>query len=489
MDYKIEEANEKANILVVDDDEIILRLAKQTLISRYNVNCARNGEDAVDSVKMILPDLILTDINMPGMNGFQMITRIREMSGYRIPFIIMTGNEQSECEIKGFSFGADDYLRKPFSYDVMLERVDHVLKSERNQKRLELEACSDGLTGAWNRKYITMRIREDCIEKTCGGAFIILDLDNFKKINDTYGHKCGDDVLRGFVSILRSFTRKDDVAARLGGDEFAVFYSGMVSEELVSRRCEEIIAMTENELGHMVCDDIKIVISVSIGVSFAPRDGNEFSKLYEKADDALYSAKKSGKGNYRICSDDSRLDDDKWDMFGDTCRAMKHDSTMLDIRYLNSLMKEDEISGGAYVVNRDEFRKIYRFLKRGMERDNRQAQIALLSLKDVNPGNALKNEKTLAGEIATASGRAPTDEKTTVSERASKALDSAVRFSLRRGDVAARIDNRQYAVILIDTDADNGKIAADRVRRNWIREYGEKGFAVEYDVEDIRGAV
>lgn len=122
MDLMMTDENEKSYILVVDDDEIILRLAKQTLMSHYNVVCAKSGKEALEAVEISEPELILTDLDMPEMDGFQMISAIREKTGCAIPFIIMTGNTQNTSEIEGFSFGAEDYLKKPFSYDVMLEK-------------------------------------------------------------------------------------------------------------------------------------------------------------------------------------------------------------------------------------------------------------------------------------------------------------------------------------------------------------------------------
>lgn len=483
MDLMMTDENEKSYILVVDDDEIILRLAKQTLMSHYNVVCAKSGKEALEAVEISEPELILTDLYMPEMDGFQMISAIREKTGCAIPFIIMTGNTQNTSEIEGFSFGAEDYLKKPFSYDVMLERVERVLKSEKNQKRLELEAYKDELTGAWNRRFLESKIEEECGQKNNGGAFLLFDLDNFKVINDTYGHKSGDDVLRGFASILRSFTRREDAAARIGGDEFAVFYSGMNGRELAAHRCEEIIEMTRNDLGYMVNRDSKCIISVSIGVSFAPNDGNDFTALYENADKALYDVKKSVKGGYRICADKNTDTGDAAgsDVSGSGANytrrmisAMSEKYRIYDVKCFSRLMKEDNGMAGAYIVSSDEFLKIYRFLARGMERDNRQAQIALISLK---------SQTGAEDECASENRRFPND------VRASEALDHAVRGSLRRGDVAARIDRSQYAVILSDTDADNGRIAADRVRRNWKREYGRTEIELEYDVGDIRGAV
>ena len=154
--------------------------------------------------------------------------------------------------------------------------------------------------------------------------------------------------------------------------------------------------------------------------------------------------------------------------------AMSEKYRIYDVKCFSRLMKEDNGMAGAYIVSSDEFLKIYRFLARGMERDNRQAQIALISLK---------SQTGAEDECASENRRFPND------VRASEALDHAVRGSLRRGDVAARIDRSQYAVILSDTDADNGRIAADRVRRNWKREYGRTEIELEYDVGDIRGAV
>lgn len=451
MDYVIEE---KENILVVDDDEITLRLARKALGTKYNVTCAGSGSEAIDIIDREVPDLIITDLDMPNMNGFQMMTAIKKKKNCGgIPFMIMTGNNDSVTEIRGLSFGAEDYIIKPFSYDVMIERVDRVIKSEKKKKRLEQEACEDELTGAGNRRYIEDVIRSECVETKHSGVFMLMDLDNFKAINDTYGHKSGDDALRRFATLLRLYTRGDDAVSRIGGDEFAVFYSGGMSMDLAAARCEEIIKAVKSELGRINDGKMKAEISVSIGVAFAPDDGVSFQELYEKADDALYRVKRHGKGDYCFYSEN-----------GDNKPKDRSQDGEWNIKQLSLAMHEDDKTSGAYVVNSDEFKKIFRFLTRSMERDSREAQIALLSLRENDTENC-------------------------DGFKASRVLEEVVRHSLRRGDVAAKLDQGQYVVILLDTDSDNGKIAADRVRRNWRQKCGAEGFDVVYDVNDIRSAV
>jgi diguanylate cyclase (GGDEF)-like protein len=442
------------DILIVDDDEITLKLAQQVLGVRYNVRCASSGGGALIEVEQKKPDLILTDLDMPEMNGYQMIMMLQQdQENTDIPFIIMTGDTDNGNEVRGFSLGARDYIRKPFNHEVMLERVDRVFQNEQNKRRLEMEASADSLTGAWNRRYIADHIKKNCDRQEGAGTLLLMDLDNFKTANDMYGHKCGDEMLRDFVSVLRNFTRKNDVIARVGGDEFAVFYTGRMSHELIGQRCNGIIRATEEELNIVQGKPSKCRISVSVGVAETPADGRDFQSLYEKADNALYQVKKHGRRSYRIFSQDD-----------ESLQTRNVNNNEFSLHQLNSMMREENRINGAYLVSSDEFRKIYRFLSRSMERDSRDAQMALL---------------TLEGAAEEASD----------DFRASEMLDSAVIRSLRRGDVAAKLDNRQYMVILMDTDKENGKIATDRIRRNWRTEFGAGGYDVRYDIGDIRTVV
>jgi diguanylate cyclase (GGDEF)-like protein len=361
------------DILIVDDDEITLKLAQQVLGVRYNVRCASSGGGALIEVEQKRPDLILTDLDMPEMNGYQMIMMLQQdQENTDIPFIIMTGDTDNGNEVRGFSLGARDYIRKPFNHEVMLERVDRVFQNEQNKRRLEMEASADSLTGAWNRRYIADHIKKNFDRQEGAGTLLLLmDLDNFKTANDMYGHKCGDEMLRDFVSVLRNFTRKNDVIARVGGDEFAVFYTGRMSHELIGQRCNGIIRATEEELNIVQGRPSKCRISVSVGVAEIRRlTAGISSHCMRKADNALYQVKKHGRRSYRIFSQDD-----------ESLQTRNVNNNEFSLHQLNSMMREENRINGAYLVSSDEFRKIYRFLSRSMERDSRDAQMALLTLE------------------------------------------------------------------------------------------------------------
>ena len=219
-------------ILVVDDDNLTLALAKSVLNEKYKVVPVIKGKRALTYLENGKCDIILLDINMPEMDGFEVLSRIREMEQCRnIPVIFLTADIDAETETRCFKEGAVDFIGKPFVPDVMLSRISRLLELEelRNnladrleQKTREVsdikkKSQQDALTGLWDRTYTEENVNE-LLESGTEGALFMIDIDNFKPINDNYGHMAGDETLKMLGNVLRGLSSEGDVICRIGGD-------------------------------------------------------------------------------------------------------------------------------------------------------------------------------------------------------------------------------------------------------------------------------
>lgn len=291
--------SEKKHILVVDDNTTNLKYATNILTEYYRVSMAKSGEQALELLKKVIPDLILLDIMMPTMDGYTTFKHIKESSlTSSIPVIFLTADVECESEIKGLKMGAMDYIKKPFEPEIMLSRIEKVLQIDDMRKHLTLSAQKDELTNLWNRHYIEAEIRKTALSDDDRGVFMMMDMDNFKAVNDNFGHMMGDAILINMAEVLQKVTKEDDVICRMGGDEFCLFLKGAYPNEECVRIAKEIIAGMDDKLKVINADGYDV--SVSIGIAQMPDDGTDYSELYNKADKALYFVKENGKKSYHF---------------------------------------------------------------------------------------------------------------------------------------------------------------------------------------------
>jgi diguanylate cyclase (GGDEF)-like protein len=301
-------------VLIVDDDELVLaRLQELVTAAGYTVRTAANGIEALNSLHQSPASIVVTDLNMPGMNGIDLCRRIRERAwpGY-VYIVLLTVREEEKDILAGLDAGADDYLSKrtpaaQFTARLRIARrilgLEYSLKSALDKKR-QL-AMTDSLTAAYNRRYFVRRLgREIKRSQRLGGdvSVLLLDIDNFKKINDSYGHGVGDIVLRNLTrQIGRCLHRANDWCARLGGEEFAIVLEGTKIPE--AHICAERIRRAiENTSIDTPAGAVRI--TVSIGISglggVAARNSATVQSLLEHADTHLYASKAAGRN--RVCS-------------------------------------------------------------------------------------------------------------------------------------------------------------------------------------------
>jgi two-component system, cell cycle response regulator len=282
-------------VLVADDQKDIRDLVVGVLTEAgYEVVQAANGEDALHLAKTEAPDLILLDIKMPRMEGTAVKARMNENSSLaNIPVIFVTGNISVEDKVKGFHLGIDDYITKPFSLKELLARVDAAIS---RRKYYEEISMTDGLTGLMNIHYFKKQFALffDLAKRRETDIFslAVMDIDNFKNINDVHGHSVGDFVLKKFSKVLTDSLRKTDVITRYGGDEFTVLFpqnsKGEAAEALKrARSAIEGKVFKDNDTG------LSIGFAVSSGVSEFKSSFDNATQMFEAADQEMYREKKN----------------------------------------------------------------------------------------------------------------------------------------------------------------------------------------------------
>jgi diguanylate cyclase (GGDEF)-like protein len=293
----------KFNVLLVEDDADKQQLLKVALeMAGYNVQTANDGEEGLAAVESHQPDLIVTDVMMPRMDGYEMVRRVRANPTTRfIPVIIQTAARSAADDIRrGSDVGALGYITDPTDLDLLLARARTLLDFKNYLDTCEEAAFTDHLTGLANRRRFERQLeREVARARRFNRAFclLLLDIDHFKLVNDSHGHDVGDDVLRRLGNALQAGTRGIDTAARVGGEEFAV----VLTETDFARALEVAerlrVSVSETEVpvaGH---------VTVSVGLAEFNADTRDARSLFLAADAALYEAKRNGRD--RVCCFDA----------------------------------------------------------------------------------------------------------------------------------------------------------------------------------------
>jgi len=287
---------DKMKVLICDDEPAILEALKTELLAEgYDVIAASSGEEAIELFKKESPNLVILDIMMPGMTGFEVFNKMKTIFGDKyMPVIFLSASVKIDDKLRALHSGAVDYLVKPVSFDELLARVQNFLKYKQKHDKLKEEATFDWMTGTLNKVHFLIRAQEE-IEKAARNkvpiVFILIDIDKFKAINDTLGHLAGDRVLYDFADILKRFVRKVDLIGRFGGDEFMIMLSHKTEKEagVVIDRLRKALQKP------IVFEKNKINVTFSAGIVLAKEEKNpDINKLFKDSDQALYKAKSKG---------------------------------------------------------------------------------------------------------------------------------------------------------------------------------------------------
>ena len=438
------------HILIVDDVTTNLKCAAEVLKDTYDVTTAKSGKAALQILREIQPDLIMLDVNMPEMNGFEVMERIKEDPVTRdIPVIFLTAEADKENEVTGLKMGAMDFIKKPFEPDIMRSRIEKILQMTEQTKELQNIAGRDSLTNLLNRRCFE-KILDQPEEGKENGFFLLLDLDNFKQVNDTFGHVIGDQVLIKFARVMEEEASPEDAICRIGGDEFAIFIPGPYEKSKIKSIARRMIAGIEFEVNDLLLDTCDFKLSVSIGIAEKPEDGSHFAELYAAADKALYYVKQNGKrGCYFYHTEEGKE------------KELDEDNNLIDLLQLQRLIQEKSEQSGAYRVEYDGFKRIYHFVSRCMERKSQDVQLVLFTIQE---------QEHIEGE----------NEKPPI-----EILEEAVSKSLRRGDVATRCGNTQYVAILMNASEENGTLVVKRIQKKFSELSGDGRLTLGYEMVSV----
>lgn len=291
------------HILIVDDVAANLKCVEEVLKDTYEVTAVKSGKQALALLRERIPDLILLDSHMPEMDGYEVMERLKEDDELKdIPVVFLISGADKKSEIKGLKMGAMDSIRVPFEPEEVRIQISKILQMT-GSRRVNPDADNrDSFTDLFNKKYMENMLNETD-NRGAKGVFLLLDIDNLKKVNDIFGHDTGDEVLLGFVKVLNEEIGKKGVVCRIGGDEFAVYIPGKYDKEKLKKMVRRLIELTEYETNGRLLESCDFRISVSVGIAEKPEDGNCFIELYSAADKALYYVKQKGKRSFHFFHD------------------------------------------------------------------------------------------------------------------------------------------------------------------------------------------
>ena len=421
-------------IIIADDDKTNLRIAGHILSKNgIRVTAVKNGQALLAYLgdpSHQFPSLILLDINMPGMDGFETLERLRQMEAGKTetPVIFLTADQNRETETRGLRQGAMDFIRKPFLPEVLLSRVQNALRTQGKIHRFEKEATTDGLTGFLNKNTTEERIREICLLED--GYLCVLDLDSFKLINDLCGHDMGDRVLIQFSELLKNNIRSGDLCGRIGGDEFLIFIKRMNTEteliQLTRRINADYLAMLEK----LNDKQIKLPAGVSIGAVAVPAFGRNYEKLFHYADQALQAVKQHGKHSCAV--------------YGSHQSEIEAGADGFNLESVTMILEERNIPLSAMWMGREAFINIYRYLVRYMERYHGIAYRVLFTV-NIKDKSMTKEERV---ELITQ-------------------FRIMMQESLRNSDLMVEVSENQLFLLLPETHQTNINIVIDRLMNKW----------------------
>ena len=286
-------------VLIVDDERSNIRILAELLREDYDLYIATNGTQALEIALSDNMDLILLDVVMPGMDGYEVCQQLKaDERTQDIPIIFATSKDSQEDEEKGLQIGAVDYISKPYRLPIIKTRVKIHLEMKRRGDLLQQMACLDSLTGIANRRRFDDFIDSEWRRAVRQGtmmAVVLMDVDHFKLFNDNYGHTVGDDCLAAVAKALSGCVqRSSDLVARYGGEEFVCVLTECTHEAAV-KVAEKLRQQVDGlSIPHSYCAAEHVTISVGVA-SMIPTLGTSTRILVEAADRVLYQAKDGGR--------------------------------------------------------------------------------------------------------------------------------------------------------------------------------------------------
>lgn len=430
------------SILVVDDVSLNLKYAKEVLKDKYEVTAVRSGKEALAALMRIGPDLILLDINMPEMNGFEVLEHIKaDEKTADIPVVFITAETNREIEKKSIAMGAAGFIRKPFDPKVLSEKVEEILATHPREADSLKEEKEDSVSFELrqkNLKAIVTKADSGQIE----GYFVLLNMDNFRQINSVYGTLAGDNILTRTLSVINEEVEDAGCLSYIGGDAFLLFLEGSLQRDHVRTVIRRILAGVEFEVNESLPDEYNITVSLSAGIAQKPQDGDSFKSLYERADKALYYVKQGGKRSYHFYSSgpEEKETDEK---------------DLINILQLQRLFKGKE---NALTDSGANLQKACQMVSRYWDSKN-PIQLILFS---VTGGQEVVGDSVLEEQLA-----------------------RVVSCSLRKGDAAVKCGKLQYLIMLQNASVENGDMVARRIKKKYEESIEDGVVLLNYEMKSI----
>lgn len=295
----------KETLLIVDDSKFQRTVLKEMLHDTFELIEVTSGEECLELMENNDNDIdmVLLDLVMPGIDGFEVLRRRQNMDNFRnIPVTVLTTSGSDRFHTEAFELGADEFIVKPVDAKIALTRINNILYARRRlqkllkeQEKLIIKSQFDAMTNLYNKMTIEQKI-SDTLENDPENihALMAIDIDNFKGVNDIFGHKMGDHIINVVAGVLSAQFDQKDYIGRIGGDEFVVFMREIESKNDAFAKAKMLIETIKEKDGLTIPDNI----SISVGIAFSQKDDIHYSMLFERADKALYSAKEAGKGRF-----------------------------------------------------------------------------------------------------------------------------------------------------------------------------------------------
>lgn len=431
------------SILVVDDVTLNLKYAEEVLKDKYKVTAVRSGKEALAALKNISPDLILLDINMPDMDGFEVFEHIKaNRNTADIPVAFITAETNREIEIKSIAMGAEEFIRKPFDPENLSQRVEKILARHHRETDSHHGASEAGVSydvRQKNLKSIMAKADSGQVE----GCFILINMDNFRQINSVFGTMAGDEVLTQTLAVLHEEVGDAGCLGHVGGDVFLLFLEGRLQRDYVRKVIRRILAGVEFEVNENLPDEYNITVSLSAGITLKPQDGDSFKSLYERADKALYYVSQRGKRSYHFYNSDTEEDRES------------DEKNQINILQLQRLFKgkEDTLTDSG-----ENLQKAFRMVSRYWD-SKEPIQMLLFSVTG-------SQEAAGDGEME-------------------KTLAKVVTHSLRKGDAAVKCGKLQYLALLQNTSCENGDMVARRIKKKYEESIENDAALLNYEMKSI----
>ncbi|MBQ5933094.1 MAG: response regulator [Lachnospiraceae bacterium] len=438
-------------IVVVDDDMTNLKVAGH-ILSKNNkrVTALRSGEALLEFVKENKPDLILLDIRMPEMDGFETFKRLRsfekETGRDEIPVVFLTADEETSTESRGFEVGVSDYIRKPFDPEILIKRINNILEKQEKLHYFKDEASHDQLTGFLNKAGVNDKLRAECGK--IPGYLLMIDLDSFKLVNDIYGHEMGDKILISFAKLCKTRLPLNSTIGRFGGDEFVAYCPDYTEEDDIRDFTIGLNDAIFEKTKELMGDDCEIPLGVSIGAIYVSGPEIDYLDALSLADKALYNVKQNDKHGYSIYRE-AQADD-------------VESSGTIGLKELSMILAERNIPDSALSLDKEAFISVYRFIMRYLKRYNKNACKLLFTVT-------------------------PNGEEDNAFYAVCDKFFEHVRDHLRKSDLLMRYRKNKIFVFLTDIK----EFAISQVITNIIEKWKQhKGDIVniEYEIEGIESA-